>query len=141
MLQRLIVKWVIGGSIYEAAEAGDLPRVRALLAVDPALAKRHNRKHPHPLLYVAAARGNIALADLLLAHGAEIDAVDLGTGRTALHQAALRGDQQFIRFLLARGANRQAIDTAGHTPLEVAEMAQKRAAVELLMQKVEERTD
>jgi len=60
--------------------------------------------------------------------------VEPGTGRTALHQAALRGDQQFIRFLLLRGANRQAIDAAGHTPLEVAEMAQKRAAAAMLLQ-------
>jgi hypothetical protein len=138
MLQRLIVKWVIGSGIYEAAETGDLSRVRALLAVDPELAKRRDRKHSRTLLHLAAARGNIPLAELLLIHGAEIDAVDPATGRTPLHLAALQGYSQLVRFLLARGANRHAIDAGGHTPLEVAKMAQKRATAELLMQDTNE---
>jgi len=138
MLQRLIVKWIIGGGIYEAAEAGDLSRVRALLAVDPKLAKRRDPKHSLSLLHVAAARNDIPLANLLVVHGADINAVDPTTGRTPLHLAALLDHRQFIRFLLAHGANRQVLDDGGHTPLDVAEMAQKRAAAELLIQSAAE---
>ncbi|MHB0935709.1 MAG: ankyrin repeat domain-containing protein [Armatimonadota bacterium] len=138
MLQRLIVKWVIGGEIHEAAQAGDLSRVRALLAVEPALAKRCDPKHPQTPLHLAAAQGNAPLAELLLLHGAEINAVDLTTGRTPLHLAAHHGHRQMIRLLLSRGANRSIADRSGLTPLQVAQHAQKTAVAELLLQGMDE---
>jgi len=140
MLQRLIVKWVIGGEIHEAARAGDLPRVRALLAVEPELAKRHDAKHPQTPLHLAAAQGNVPLAELLLLHGADINAVDLTTGCTPLHLAAHHGHRQMIRFLLSRGASRGIADQSGLTPLQVAQNAQKTAVAELLLQGMEEST-
>jgi len=140
MLQRLIVKWVIGSGIHEAAQAGDLARVRALLAVEPELAKRRDPRHPQTPLHLAAVQGNVPLAELLLLHGAEINAVDPATGRTPLHLAAHHGHRQMIRFLLSRGANRSTIDHAGLTPQRVAERAQKLAAAELLMQGMDEPT-
>lgn len=133
MLQRLIVKWVIGGGIHEAAQAGDLSRVRALLAVDPELAKRCDPKHPQTPLHLAAAQGNVRLAELLLLHGADVNAVDPTTGRTPLHLAAHHGHRPMIRFLLARGASRAIADRAGLTPLQVAQHAQKTAVAELLL--------
>lgn len=140
MLQRLIVKWVIGSGIHQAAQAGDLSRVRALLAVEPGLAKRRDQKHPQTPLHLAAAQGNVPLAELLLAHGADINAVDLTTGRTPLHLAAHLGHRQMIRFLLSRGANRGVADQGGLTPLQVAQHAQKLAVAELLLQGIDEPT-
>ena len=133
MLQRLLVKWVIGCGIYEAAQAGDIYKVRALLAIDPILAKRREAKRPLTPLHLAAMQDNIPLAELLLAYGADINAIDPLTGRTPLHLAAHHGSRQITSYLLMRGADRQAIDNSGLTPLQVAERAQKRAVVDLLL--------
>jgi len=140
LLQRLLVKWIIGGSLHDAAQAGDVARVRALLAIEPELARRTDAKHPLTPLHAAAMQGNVVLAEVLLAHGADINAIDPTTGRTPLHLAACHGHQQMTRYLLARGANRHLTDQSGLTPLQAAENAQKRVTYELLMQQHDVKT-
>jgi len=134
VLQRWLVKWILGGGddIYAAAQAGDVSRVRALLAVDPALAKRRDGKRPLTLLHLAASQDNVALAEVLLAHGVDINAVDPLSGRTPLHVAASLGHRKITRFLLARGADVQARDARGLTPRELAQHAQRQVVAELL---------
>ena len=68
-------------------------------------------------LHAAALKGNLAMAELLLAHGAAVDARD-GDGLTPLHNAALSGHAEVAALLLDRGADREARDRdAGATPL------------------------
>jgi cytohesin len=57
-----------------------------------------------------------ALAALLMAHGADVNAPD-GVGDTPLHHAALDGRNAVIRLLLAAGADVDARNAAGQTPL------------------------
>lgn len=136
MLQRLLVKWVIGSGLYEAAQAGDVAKVRALLAVDPGLATQWEKKRPLTPLHLAAIQPNIALAEVLLAYGVDINIVDPTTGRTPLHLAAELGHQHMVRYLLTHGANLSARDAKSRTPLELAQQAQKRAVIYLIMQKI-----
>ncbi|HEY3341683.1 MAG TPA: ankyrin repeat domain-containing protein [Anaerolineae bacterium] len=57
---------------------------------------------------------------------------DSGTeGRTALHCAAATGHSRTLKIWLARGASTPALDVQGYTPLVLARLAGKSAAVEL----------
>lgn len=82
-------------------------------------------KYPEtPWLCLAARRGNRALLDLLVIHGAKVDQVDRETrgarGRTALHEAAKRGWEKGTRLLLEAGAHPSPEDDQKKTPLFLA---------------------
>ncbi len=53
--------------------------------------------------YIACRGGHLAVAQLLLEHGADIDAKG-HFGATGLHWAALNGHAEVVRWLLERGA-------------------------------------
>jgi ankyrin repeat protein len=105
----------LGQSVFEAAAAGRLDRVRAVLAEDPGLIHARDGEQRTPLHY-AARGGAVPVGALLLDRGAEIDAQDHG-GESPLHYAALRGHDDFVRLLLDRGANTEVREAYGRTPL------------------------
>jgi hypothetical protein len=70
-------------------------------------------------LMTAAAGGDHAVLDDLLARGVDVDHRDV-KGSTALHHAAAAGDDRAIRFLLAAGSSPDATDHEGLRPAEVA---------------------
>jgi len=84
--------------LHLASEAGNAHAVKALLECTPADVATTGRETP---LLLA---GNVETARLLIAAGANIEAVSR-TGVTPLNTAALRGDLNVIRLLLESGAN------------------------------------
>ena len=70
-----------------------------------------------PPLLIATRANRIAVVQLLLAHGADVNATDSRTGRTALHTAALDGLSGIASLLITYGANVNALDRTGRTPL------------------------
>jgi ankyrin repeat protein len=88
-------------------------------------------------LAAAASAGgpaNIALMDLLIQHGADVNAQVTGTttysmrnsrapsaneGFTALHAAAQSGKTDLVRFLIDKGANTQILDSDGRKPIDL----------------------
>lgn len=84
------------------AERGDLSELRRLLAEDAARACEDDDNRATPLMF-AARGGSVASAELLLQHGADLQARNLG-GWSALLFAALGNRVDMVRFLLARGA-------------------------------------
>jgi len=77
---------------------------------------------------------NIALMDLLLQHGADVNARVTGTktysmrvarapsaneGMSALHVAAQAGRADLVRYLLDKGANAEIVDNNGHKPIDL----------------------
>jgi ankyrin repeat protein len=80
----------------------------------------------------AASFNNVAMAKLLLDHGAHVDARD-GSGNTALHWAAGRGNLDVMRFLMANKAAVDAPNGQGITPLMSAASHTQPAAVKLLL--------
>jgi ankyrin repeat protein len=70
-------------------------------------------------LHMAARRGNIAIARVLLDAGAVLEARDK-KGETPLRRAVNCGHPDFVALLLARGADVNARDRQGRTPLQAA---------------------
>jgi ankyrin repeat protein len=80
-------------------------------------------------------RPNTAIMDLLLAHGADVNAQVTGMltyslrisrapssteGMTALHVAAQKGSADVVRYLLAKGAKTDLLDSNGRKPIDLA---------------------
>jgi serine/threonine-protein phosphatase 6 regulatory ankyrin repeat subunit B len=128
------------GAIHDAADAGDIEQVRAILSVSPAMLHDLDQYGATPLHY-ASARNRIEVANLLLDNGAVLEARDQ-LGMTALHLAVVGATGQVIDeaagetsdwvvrielenvevvdLLLARGASMDARDANNLTPLHVA---------------------
>lgn len=60
-----------------------------------------------PPLHRIAARGNVAVAECFLAHGAQLEARDEDLRSTPLGWAARAGRREMVEFLLARGSSRK----------------------------------
>ena len=104
-------------SICASAVLGRTADVQAYLKADPAQANARGA-HGIPVLYHAAIRGQAAIAEMLLAAGAEING-DEG-GNPAIHGAFLFRQPAMVEWLLGRGANVNAKNYEGKTPLKVA---------------------
>lgn len=71
-------------------------------------------------LHSAAAARQVAIARLLIAHGANVNAGQAESGFTPLHEAAANGDIEFTTLLLEHGAKINAKMKDGKTPLAFA---------------------
>jgi cytohesin len=151
------------GNIHDAAYEGDVATVQRLLDGNPALVNARAQERNFAPLHLAVMADRAAVAQLLLARGAEVEARDeLGWtplhhavsvavqellvanganvgardngGRTPLHVAALSGRADLAQFLLARGADVNARDSEdGVTPLHMAAFNGQRPVAELLL--------
>jgi truncated hemoglobin YjbI/ankyrin repeat protein len=74
-------------------------------------------------LHQAARRGNVAVAQALLDHGATIDARD-AKGQTPLRRAVNCRQPEIVRLLVRHGADPRAADRRAVTPLDVARTAE-----------------
>ena len=91
----------LGGPIHDAAKAGDLTRVSALLKDNPDLVSSKDKDGATPL-HSAASLGRAEVAALLLAQKADINAKD-NDGNTPLHLVA------YVKILSAAEAAGQAL--------------------------------
>jgi ankyrin repeat protein len=73
-------------------------------------------------LFAAAKWGDAVLAEMLIAEGAKLDAVN-EYGETALHQAIMSRSRAVAEVLIAHGADVNARSREGRTPLYFAENA------------------
>lgn len=115
--------------ICTAAMLGRRADVAAFLAADPAAAHATGA-HGSPVLYYPAIANHPAIAEDLLAHGADVNA-GVG-GNTPLHGAAMFGQAAMAAWLLDHGADPAARDSTGKTPLEVALDSNQAAVADLL---------
>ena len=154
-----IIGWcgaIHGAEIHEAAELGDLEKVRAYLEKDPKQINATDSKG-RTVLGRAARSGKKELVEFLLDKGATedifaaaivghtdkvaaflkqdpklINARDNG-GKTALHWAALYGQEKVMELLLAEKADVNSLDEDGFTPLHWAATFDQSEAVKVLL--------
>ena len=107
-----------GEEIHQAAKAGDVERLRALLAKDAKLIESRDEQGRMPL-HCAVQEKRAAAVDLLLEKGADIGARDAEKS-TPLHLAARAADVTLVKRLLAAGADPNAREMRGRTALFLA---------------------
>ncbi|XP_038710567.1 protein VAPYRIN-like isoform X2 [Tripterygium wilfordii] len=76
-------------------------------------------KEGRTALHLAASKGNIRCAQVLLESGADKDARSIN-GRTALHRAAANGDRSMVELLIEMGGDPTIEDDKGLSALDVA---------------------
>jgi ankyrin repeat protein/L-ascorbate metabolism protein UlaG (beta-lactamase superfamily) len=121
-------------AIHDAALAGDLQKVKALLAEDPALLdaeKAPNRKTP---LHYAAQGGHKDVVEFLLDRGAQVSRPNID-GETPLHYAIGLDSPDVANLLVSRGADLAARTAGGITPLRMAALWGNMAVVTRILEK------
>jgi ankyrin repeat protein len=120
------------GEIHDAAKAGDLAKVKALLKDNPKLVSRKDSHYDYTPLHYAAQAGHKDMAELLLANKADVNAKDK-FGMTPLHDATVRGHKEVAELLLAKRAQVNARDMDNWTPLHFAASNGHKDVAELLL--------
>jgi ankyrin repeat protein/glyoxylase-like metal-dependent hydrolase (beta-lactamase superfamily II) len=119
--------------IHQAAEAGDLAKVKILLEKDPALVNSRDENGRTPLHW-AARGGHLEVLRYLAEKGADLNAID-NNGVAPLHTLARSGQTEAARFLIEKGAVIDTKDPVKLTPLNMAAEAGQEAMVKLLIEK------
>ncbi len=115
-----------------AVLAGDAETAASMLDTDRQLANLADRDPERlSVLHLAARRGDLAIVELLLGAGANVDK-RAHDGSTALHEAALGGHLEIARLLVAFGAETRATTNSGYSVLEAARMSGNQALTDLL---------
>ena len=104
--------------VSRAADSGDLQEVNAWLQEAHVDLLDHTGT---PLLHVAAAGGQLHVAEELLQRGAVVDLRCYGGG-TALMAAAMEGHLAMVRLLLKHNASVDLQSDVGHTALKAAKV-------------------
>jgi len=104
--------------IIKAAKKGDSAKLKELLALQPNLLNARDADDSTPL-HCAAWKGHVEAVGILLAAGADVNAVNQNGhwGPTPLHAAAHGNQAPVAELLIQHGANVNALDTGGNTPL------------------------
>ena len=132
LLALVVASAACAAEIHDAATAGDMATVRALVDRDPGLVKSVDARRMTPL-HCAAMRGRADVAAYLIGRGAVVDEKD-GMGRTSLWWCA-SGDTatDVASLLLGKGADVNAEDGDRWTPLMQAAFRGSERVVDLLL--------
>ncbi|HEY3913897.1 MAG TPA: ankyrin repeat domain-containing protein, partial [Verrucomicrobiae bacterium] len=118
--------------IHDAAENGDLEKVKTLLRANPELVFSNNEAGATPL-HMAAMGGHKDIVEFLLANKADINAKN-NYGMTPLSISATFGNKDVTELLVANQADINAQDNNGNTALSLATSGGFTNLAELLRQ-------
>jgi hypothetical protein len=84
-------------------------------------------------LRIAVSNGHVSMVQLLVKHGADVNAPIGRLSRTPLHDAAAGADAKMVELLLKHGADVSMLDAAGMTALQIAVSADNIDVAEVLL--------
>lgn len=122
--------------LCEAAAVGDTLRIEDILAAEPSAVHEYSGDGWTPL-HLAAAFAPPETVEILLQHGARVDAVSKNAQRNQpLHAAmALSRNAETVELLLNEGAQPDAVQVAGYTAIFSAATANRKDLVEMLLER------
>jgi|WetSurMetagenome_2_1015567.scaffolds.fasta_scaffold227540_2 ankyrin repeat protein len=127
------------GEIHDAAKAGDLAKVKALLKDNPELVNSKPAFSSYTPLHYAVKAGCKEVVEFLLSNKADVNATapteDSSYEFTALHLAAIAGNKDMAELLLAWGADVKATSRFGEMPLHLAARAGSEDVAKVLLAK------
>jgi ankyrin repeat protein len=116
----LLVARGVAMSLFEACAAGEVERVERLIESDPSTVNTFSADGWTPL-HLAAFFGHTRIAELLLAHQADVAARSRNSnGNTPLHAALAGNHKMAAGLLIGHGGDVNATDAAGWRPLHLA---------------------
>jgi len=121
--------WDASGNLEEAKKAAQT--IFALVEANPRLHHVKSNFGWTPL-HVASVYDNLQIVQLILDHGADINAKD-NDGNTSRHGAALNGRKAVAELLLAKGADASARTNHGLTPYGLAKHYGRQEIIDLLL--------
>lgn len=104
--------------LLDAAKAGDLQAARE--AIDRGADVSFRDSNRVNSLFLACTNGHMRVAELLVEHGADVNAVFGKRKQTLMHWAAEHGSFGVMTFLLAHKADMNALRCDNATPLHLA---------------------
>ncbi len=112
------------GVLGYAARTGKVNTAQSLIAAGAPVSEVYVRHMPPPAqgttpLHEAVRSGNPAMAELLIANGADVNVIP-SFGSTALKEAVISGNTEIVRVLLAHGANPRLRDLNGGSAMDEA---------------------
>jgi ankyrin repeat protein len=119
--------------IIKAAKSGAASRVKELLAQDVSLISAKDTDGSTPL-HCATWKGHQSVVELLLNHGADVNAMNNNEhwGTTPLHAAAHANQRAIAELLIAHGADIHARNLNDRTPLAETEFHKAKPVANLL---------
>ncbi len=113
----------LAGPIHDAVRAGDLAKVKALVAANPKIVNEKDARGRTPLHFASGA-GNVEIVKFLIAGGADVKAAD-PDGFTPLHWAASAGFLSLVDYILSHGGSAEGKSDTGGTLLYAAAAGDK----------------
>ena len=93
------------GQLFDAARLGDADKLAALLDQHPEQVPVRAGPHEWTLLHAAAFNGQLAVVDILLNRGLDVNSREKGDNTYAMHWAAAAGHVDVVRRLIGAGGD------------------------------------